>query len=93
MAKKLLLLLECLLCRNKFTVDAVQQKQYFLETLICAACYKKGQKLPASVWCFGKLAAKNSPGYSEENVECVQICPDKKICKSFVRKLKPTNQQ
>ncbi len=81
---KLLLLLECLLCQDKFSEDAVPKKEFYLETLICKKCYKRAQELPAKVWCFGKLHRRGSPGFSEGNVACQTLCPDRVICRRFI---------
>lgn|ERR1700761_197182 len=85
--KKLPLLFECLLCKNKFNTEDVEKKRFYVGTCICRACYTQAQKTPAKIWCFGKLQKGNSPGYNEENVGCRLLCPDRKVCKVFIRKL------
>lgn len=82
------LLLECLLCRMKFSEEAITTGKYFLETCICLECYEKGQRLPADAWCFGKLPIRNSPGYSLENDACARLCPDRKVCSRFIKRIK-----
>jgi NAD-dependent SIR2 family protein deacetylase len=82
---RLPLLLECLLCKDKFTVPDVDKKQFFISTSICRKCYAKGAVVDPQVWCFGKRQRGNSPGYSEENVGCRLLCPDKKVCKLFIK--------
>lgn len=81
------LLLECLLCGDKFPESAVEKKEYFLATSVCKRCYVEGQKQNPKVWCFGKRQKRNSPGYAEGNLSCTRLCPDRAVCVSFINKL------
>jgi hypothetical protein len=85
---RLPLLFECLLCHDKYTVEDIRKKKFFVETSICRKCYTAGLAINAKVWCFGKLPRHNSPGYSLENVSCRLLCPDRSICKRFINKQK-----
>jgi hypothetical protein len=85
---KLLLLLECLLCRDRFTSDAVQKREYYLETQVCHKCYLKLQKTSSGISCFGKLPKGRSPGYSTGNPACTALCADRKVCASFIKRIK-----
>lgn len=86
--KRLPLLFECLLCHNRFTSEDVESKKFYARTLICKECYIEGSKAHPKVWCFGKLPARNSPGYSEDNISCRLLCPDRAVCVKFIKKLK-----
>jgi len=76
-------LLWCLLCSQKFSVEDVQAGKYVIETGICMGCYKDLQK--SITTCFGKTTTGKRWGYDEETVECSRFCPDKEVCRSFVK--------
>jgi hypothetical protein len=86
-SKRLPLLFECLLCKDKFTVDDIRQKKFYAQTCICRKCYLVGVETNPRIWCFGKLQKINSPGYSEESVSCSLLCPDSFLCRKIVNKL------
>lgn len=86
--KRLPLLLECVLCSNKFTTEDADKKVYFPETLVCRECYIQGKKVNPQVWCFAKLQTPKMPGYSPDNLSCKLLCPDRKVCKQFIKTTK-----
>jgi hypothetical protein len=85
-SKRLPLVFECLLCTDKFTVEDVRKKHFYIQTLICKKCYIIGVKTNSRIWCFGKLQKHNSPGFSQENVSCRLLCSDRVICQKFITK-------
>lgn len=87
-SKRLPLLFECLLCQNKLTSQDIEDKKFYPDTSICKECYVEGAQMNPRIWCFGKLQIGNKPGYSESNVSCRLLCPDRRICHKFINKLK-----
>ncbi len=83
---RLPLLLECLLCKNKFSEVDATEGRFYLQTNICKECYEKGQRQAQSIWCFGRPLSKSSPGYDAGNVACASLCPDRRICAQFVKR-------
>jgi hypothetical protein len=81
---KLHLVLECLLCTEKYSLEDAQKGRYFLATRICRSCYVKGQNEDAKNWCFGKLPSGSKPGFSVKQIQCTEICPDREICSYFI---------
>lgn len=79
------LIFECLLCPAKYSLRDAEKGRYFIETRVCLKCYRKGQVADRKVWCFGKKQKKNRKGYSVKNIVCSAICPDRNICKQFVK--------
>lgn len=71
------LLLWCLLCGGKFSLNDVSSGVYFSGTGVCLGCYKSLKKDESK--CFGKVDL-----YDKETQECGIFCPDRKICKAFV---------
>ena len=71
--------IDCVLCQLPFTLEDVRKKNFFLDSGVCYACYKKMFKLPSDISCFGKE-------YSPLAFECKQLCPDRKICPLFQSK-------
>lgn len=66
-------LLRCVLCPERFTLDDAVAGRYFIQTLICRACYERLRAKPYALSCFGK-------GYDSQDEVCQHICPDRKIC-------------
>lgn len=82
--------LRCVLCPATYSVEDVEKGLYFPSTGICYACYKRGQHAPYYEWCFGKPDVTSGVGiarygYNENVPECSSECPDRHICKVFVK--------
>jgi hypothetical protein len=80
----------CSECAEKFSEDDVRLGKYFPSTMTCRGCYTQMQNLPHTVSCFGKVNRVKKGkivgyGYDPAAPECSQECPDRKICKAFVR--------
>ena len=65
-------------------MEQVRMGEYFAETGICWACYRKRQKRPEL--CFGKRTKGIVLGYDKEAIECREFCPDRKVCVRFLEK-------
>lgn len=70
--------LQCTLCESKFDEQAIKELKFFPSTMICSNCYDEAKK--DSDVCFGKKKQ-----YSSKLLVCNKICPDRKICKLYVR--------
>jgi hypothetical protein len=73
--------LECIICSEMYDLDDAVKGAYYIQTRVCASCYKKGMQADVAVWCFGKL-------FSSKRVECTTLCPDREICKHFTTRSK-----
>lgn len=80
------ILFSCLECDEKFSLQDAINGKYKIETNICISCYKKKQRNPDT--CFGKKTKGRRLGYDEEDLDCSEFCPDRKICREFVEKKK-----
>ena len=69
-------LFQCTLCEERFTYQDVKALKFFPSTCICNSCYKEAQK--DKEVCFAKA-------FDRHNLACTKICPDRKICKLFIR--------
>ena len=69
---------QCLKCRVKFSESSFEELKFFPSTGICKACYEEAKE-DSSV-CFGK-----SEAYNSKTVLCRSICPDRKVCRLFIR--------
>ena len=86
--------LECVLCGVRYSEADVKELLYFPSTGVCKACYDAGQKKPHAIWCFGKVNLVKRQnrkkvvayGYSEEAKECQVLCPDKTICRFYLKR-------
>ena len=82
--------LECLLCRQRYSHDDVASHRYWMETKVCSLCYCAMQSKPHHVSCFGKptkLVEGNSRrlyGYNPNSPECSRWCPDREVCRRLV---------
>lgn len=76
--------LECLLCRQMYSLDDVRRGLYFVSTMVCSACYSEMKEASTKVSCFGKKQTKHSVGYSTKNTECLLLCPDRVLCPQFI---------
>lgn len=68
--------LQCTLCEEKFSEQDIKKLVFFPSTMICSKCYDEAEK--DKDVCFAKQ-------YSRHSLVCKKICPDRKICKLFVR--------
>lgn len=76
MGSKILKVLECVSCGDRYSSEHVELEKYYPSTGICRKCYQKGLKISDEIWCFG--------GYNAiEYRECRIECPDRKVCKEF----------
>lgn len=84
--------LPCILCGDKFSEEDIKAGLYFISTMVCKGCYDGLQSQPHSVSCFGKLSVRRGrrvdAGYDKEAVECSEECPDRFICRAFVKQVK-----
>lgn len=69
-------ILECVECEGTFTIAAIREGRFHVETMTCRTCYKKLKALPAGLSCFGK-----GEKYSEADASCRIHCKDRKVCK------------
>ena len=81
--------LECLLCKERYSQADIEAGLYQLETFVCSFCYAKMQKQPHHVSCFGKptyiLPNKRLFGYNPNTPECARWCPDRKVCSRIIK--------
>lgn len=77
--------LECVECEGEFTVGAIREGRFFVSTMTCATCHGKMQQASPSESCFGKAKRPDREGYSKADVECRLHCPDRKVCRKFVK--------
>lgn len=84
--------LPCVECLERFTAQDVEDGNYFPKTMMCLRCYVALQRKPRGVSCFGKpqviLAYRTQPqllGYNPRARECQGLCPDREVCRAFVR--------
>lgn len=82
----------CILCGGKFSEEDVKKGAYFVSTMVCKVCYEAMQNQPHSISCFGKLTVKQGRhtayGYDSEAPECSGECPDRFICRVFVKQIR-----
>ena len=82
-------IIPCVLCDEKFSEQDVRDGLYFISTMVCKKCYVGMQKQPHSISCFGKLTVKEGRrkllGYDSEAAECSGECPDRFVCRAFVK--------
>ena len=82
--------LECLLCKERYSLEDIKQGNYHISTFVCSACYRRRQNMPYEKSCFGKpsiiLNGKYIHyGYSEEQPECKSLCLDRAVCRRVAR--------
>jgi len=68
----------CVVCNNRFSEKDFEELRFYPSTGVCHFCYKDAQK--DSETCFGKKKF-----WSEKAVVCQKICPDRRICRLFIR--------
>ncbi len=82
-------LLECVVCKKRFSVSEVASGVYCLETMVCYFCYAAMQAKPHSSCCFGKPTTilengKKILGYDARAEECKNLCPDRIPCRRII---------
>jgi hypothetical protein len=80
----------CTECSEKFSEDDIDHGRFYPSTMTCKSCYQKLQGQSAKVSCFGKITkVKHGKtivyGYDPKAPECSKECPDRKICRAFVK--------
>ena len=78
--------LECVECRGQFTLSAIRDGRYYVDTTTCRTCYLKMQRASSELSCFGKPKRLKQEGYSDKDVECRIHCRDRKECRQFIEK-------
>src|SRR5579864_99659 len=78
--------LECVLCTAVYTEHDVAILNFFPATRVCWVCYRKLQKSPFKVSCFGKKSKDGNLGFDNMAVECREYCPDRRLCPKFANK-------
>lgn len=77
--------LECTECEGQFSVAAIRDGRFFISSMTCWVCHRRMQEAPAEVSCFGKARGNGHEGYSEADAECRLHCPDRVVCRKFVK--------
>lgn len=82
-------LFECVECKETFSALDVRRGKFFVSTLVCEACYWLMKNGPYELSCFGKETVvrgnKTFYGYDPDARECRRECPDRYICRVFVK--------
>lgn len=73
-------LLRCVLCPRRFNTGDVEEERFFVQTMICRACYERMRARPYAESCFGKPTVGNRLGYDADNHVCQHVCPDRAVC-------------
>lgn len=78
--------LECIECRERFSLVDVAYLRFFPEGMTCLNCYRKLCEVPRRICCFGK---ENQPeeeeyGYDPKEEACSALCMDRYPCSLFV---------
>jgi len=73
-----MLLFSCVDCPERFALSDVENGKYFPSTGMCISCYRKRFKNRSL--CFGKKSM-----YDPNTIACGEECPDRRICKGFVK--------
>lgn len=84
-AEESIRLLQCTECGGKFSIAAIRENRFYVDSMTCGACYRAMQKSPPVVSCFGKPKSPESEGYSASDVECSMHCRDRAVCKRFIK--------
>jgi hypothetical protein len=83
------IVIECLLCKDRYSKSDVENGLYQLEPMVCSKCYLALQRQPHHISCFGKPTyitpdGKRLYGYNPNTPECARWCPDRKVCRRLV---------
>ena len=87
----LLRILRCQVCGGDFSIAAIRDDpefngpRFFVGPMTCRACFRKLQKQPSEISCFGKPKRAGKEGYSPVDIECRVHCADKAVCARFVK--------
>lgn len=81
-AEESIRLLQCTECGGRFSINAIRENRFYVDSMTCGACYRAMQKSPPEVSCFGKPKGPTE-GYSEADMECTMHCRDRVACKRF----------
>lgn len=78
-------ILECVLCRRRYSFVDLENRHYFLPSMVCTRCYIRLQAAPHAVSCFAKPTeilpdGRRRLGYDPDCVECQDVCPDRRVC-------------
>lgn len=84
-AEESIRLLECVECGGQFSIAAIRENRFFVSTMTCKACYRKLQRSPSDVSCFGKVKTLKHEGRSDDDIECKLHCPDRAVCSDFTK--------
>lgn len=68
----------CVSCSEQYSKEDVKHGLYFPSTSTCLDCYNRMQK--SKTTCFGK-----KDKYDRMTIACRDECPDRKICKVFIK--------
>ena len=87
--QKALLSLKCRLCSDGYSLIDAEDGYFFVSTKICLACYQKG--LESKSWCFAKPTVWRDSavilyGFNPAAQECAKNCPDRHICRLFLKR-------
>lgn len=77
-------ILECVRCRELFSLNDAQAGLFFIDTVTCRRCYEELQKMKSFGSCFGKPGSARYAGYFANDPECTLYCQDRKVCRQFV---------
>ena len=82
--------LECIACREMFSLGDVRTGHYSATSLTCHQCLVKLYEGTDGVSCFGRLKVVNNnktvtEGYSVADAECRLHCRDRAACKKFIK--------
>jgi hypothetical protein len=81
--------LECLECRELFSLNDARAGRYSATSLTCSACLRGLHQIGPDNSCFGRRkVVKNgrtaAEGYSEADVECRLHCRDRAACRKYI---------
>lgn len=77
-------ILDCVKCRQQYSLKDVEHGRFEPETLTCSDCYQKMQSSAPERSCFGKTKTEDHEGFSEADPECKLHCRDREICRQYV---------
>lgn len=80
-------LLQCTECGGKFSIGAIRDQRFYVDSMTCRACYKGMQQTPSEVSCFGKPKSLDAEGYAAADNECRLHCRDRTVCAKFSKEL------
>lgn len=77
--------LECTRCEGQFSIAAIREGRFFVSSMTCWVCHREMQAAPSTISCFGKAKQNGQEGYSKADPECRLHCPDRAVCRKFVK--------